>query len=106
MEASKEPKIERNVVVSVDTPQSEASETNKEKQIEKVVTMEKKVEVRRTFLIYVSVNNRSFTTTRRQLRYLKQRTKENIYKIRNIRDTIILQNGFLFNKINMIYIME
>ncbi|XP_050486212.1 titin isoform X4 [Bombus huntii] len=44
MEASKEPKIERNVVVSVDTPQSEASETNKEKQIEKVVTMEKKVE--------------------------------------------------------------
>lgn len=57
MEASKEPKIERNVVVSVDTPQSEASETNKEKQIEKVVTMEKKVEVRRTFLIYVSMNN-------------------------------------------------
>ena len=49
MEASKEPKI-----VSMDTTKPEVSETNKEKQIEKVVSMEKKVEVCKIIYIYVS----------------------------------------------------
>ncbi|KAK1121157.1 hypothetical protein K0M31_010464 [Melipona bicolor] len=43
MEASKEPKAERKIV-SMDTTKPEVSETNKEKQLEKLVSMEKKVE--------------------------------------------------------------
>ena len=47
MEATKEP--ERKM----DSAKPEVSETNKEKQIEKLVSMEKKVEVCRIIYIYV-----------------------------------------------------